>query len=257
MPNKQTKIKPLSLSKTFLNSGKIIKKTWPELLLIIFIVSSVVIAVLFLLMLIYVLLVKYNVLQVSYFFTFNLIWQTLSYIIFMIIAAVAQIMIIQQLLTPEMKFNNIFKSIATHFLPFFCLTIAINLIFLIASLPLYISVFLFLLNKIIFCIISSIIGIILTILFASYFIFSPFILIDEKKSCLSSLRASVSLANKNLPNLIYKLIILAIIFVILDGFALIILPVAYVGKILASIIFLIMIIFTFAYLLALYQEFKD
>ncbi len=255
MPN-QTKIKPLPLSATILNSTKIAKKNLPELILIIFLMISIIIAALFLLNLLYFLLIKYNVVKINYLFTFNFIWQIFIYILSLGIAAIAQIMLIQQMLTPEVKFKSIIKSIKNNFLSFLVLMFAINIIFLIASLPIYTSIFIFLLGKTVISIISLVLGIILTLLFAGYFIFSPFILIEEKTSWLKALKDSFALSGKNLPNIIYKLIILAIIFIILNGLAIIIMPVPYVGTILGSIIFLLMIIFTFTYLFALYREFK-
>ncbi|HDQ22704.1 MAG TPA: hypothetical protein ENN28_01880 [Candidatus Uhrbacteria bacterium] len=256
MPSQQTKIKPLPLTKTFSNSFQIAQKSWPEMVLIIFIVISIIIAVQFLLPLIYFLLFKYNLIKEEFFYTFHLIWRIISYIIYLIIAVIAQILMLNQLIKPQINLKENFNAIKKFFISFLGLTISVNILFLIFSLPIQVGVFLFLFDQLVLGFIALILGIALTLLLATAIIFSPFLLIEKKISCPSALKLSFDLSRRNFPNLLLKLIVIALLFIIINGFATIFFSIPYAGFILGSATFLLMIIFAFTTLYAIYREFN-
>ncbi len=243
----------------FLNFSKcfqIIKKTWVNLILAIFFTLSLVLAISIISILIYYLLRHFNFVNENNFFTFRLIWNGLGYLIFMAVAAFAQILIINNLLNTQTDLKTTLKSVKIVFPSFFCLTIIINIIFFILTIPIYVAIFLFMFNNLILGVLSFILGIILILFAATYLIFSPFILIEKKKNCLAALKESFSLSKGKEAKILFKIIILALILVILNWITVILTPFYIIGAILSSIVFILMILFVFAYLLTIYQEIK-
>lgn len=256
-PMQQTKKNPLSLAQLFSKSFNIAKATYLNLILTIFFIISIVLAFLLLSMLVYYLLFQLNIVNAAQFFTFRLIWQIITYIITLSIAVTAQILIINFLLNPKLHFKANLKSIKPYFLNFFILSIIINILFFIATLPIYVGLTLFIFDFHVLGAISFVVGAILTLLLTSYLIFSSFFLIEYKLSALAALKSSYTLAKYNILNIIFKIIVLALIIIILNSLMIIFSPLQIFGTILSAFVFIIMILLSYTYLFAIYKDFKS
>jgi hypothetical protein len=197
-----------------------------------------------------------GVINVTNVFLARLIVNIATTIISFIIAVMAQYLIINSLLNPNLKFSSNFKNIKKFFRNLFCLTLIINVIFLIVTLPIYVAVFLISLDKIAIAMIALIMGLILSLLTTCYLVFSPFLIIDEQQPCLKAIVISFNLSAKKIANLILNIIVLALIIIILNSLGLLLYKIQYAGLFISSLIYLLMIIFAFNYLFALYQNYK-
>nr|MBD3359300.1 hypothetical protein [Candidatus Buchananbacteria bacterium] len=233
-----------------------LKKSWLDLLLIIFFIFCLLLAFLLIAFFTYIALLYYGVVSFNIIFTYRLIWTIVTYLVTFIIAVIAQLLIINSLLKPRKKFIENLNSIKKYFWQFLILTIIINILFVIFNIPIYVSIFFFALDNLILGIISLIFGLIITILLTSYLIFSPFLLIDKNTSWFESIKKSFSLTEKKLFQVIFNVIILALIILILNTISVLVLQLDIIGLVLSTIIFIIMVFTAFIYLFAMYQKFK-
>jgi len=252
------KAKPLSLAKFISKTWEIIKTSWLNSLVVMLFILGIIIITVIVLALIWKIFLVLNLIQLAYIWTFRMLWQFLTALILFIIAVLAQFLLINSLLNPQVKLKENLKSINQVFWPFLCLTLILNLIFLLASLPFYISIFLFLLNNLVLGVISFIVGVVLILFLGSYLIFSPFILIEKKLSFLEAIKKSFILAEGNFGNIFLKIIVLGLILLIFNGLSLLaMLAPIIIRAILNGFIIMIMILVGFAYLFALYHDFKS
>lgn len=252
----ESKIHHNSLITVFTSASKNLKKNWSILLLSVFFIICIALAFFILENLVYYSLISLNVINITNVFLSRLIFNIVTTIISFIIAVIAQYLIINSLLKPDLNFYDNLKNIKPCFWSLFCLTLIINVTFLIVTLPIYAAVFLITLDKLVFAAISLIFGLALALLATSYFVFSPFILIEESKTCLNSIIKSYNLVTPKLPNVIFNIVLLALIIIILNGFGLLLAQIGLIGLVISSIIYLILILFAFNYLFALYQNYR-
>jgi len=238
----------------FKKSFKIFVQNWAQLLLIVFFIFCLFLAYMLIQNMAFYLLTKYNIINETNVFLSKLIIKIITTIITYLIAVLAQFLMINNLIKNENELTANLKSFKQYFWNFLAVTIIINILFSIVTLPVYVAVALIILNKFVLGGISIIVGIILAVLLTSLLVFSPFILIAEKKSWYASLGASFSLATKNLWGIIFNLILLVLLLILINGIAVLILPVYFVGAILGSLIYLFIIIYAFVFLFALYQN---
>jgi hypothetical protein len=258
MDSTTLKAKPLSLAKFISKTWEIIKISWLNSLIVMLFILGLVIITIIVLALAWKILLVLNLIQLSYIWTFRMLWQFLTALILFIISVLAQFLLINSLLNPRIKLKKNLKSMKQVLWHFLCLTLILNLIFLLASLPLYISIFLLLLNNLVLGIISFIVGVVLILFLGSYLIFSPFILIEKKISFFEAIKKSFILAEGNFSNIFLKILILGLILLILNGLSLLVmLAPIIIRAILNGVIIVIMILTGFAYLFAIYQDFKS
>jgi hypothetical protein len=232
------------------------KKSWLDLLLVIFFIFCLLLAFLLIAFFVYIALLYYGIVSFDIIFTYRLIWRIAVYIVTFIIAVIAQFLIVNALLNPQQKFIKNLRSIKQYFWHFLILTIIVNVLFVIFNIPIYVSVFLFVIDNLILGIISLIFGLIITILLTSYLVFSPFILVDNNTSWLEAIKKSFSLTENKLFRVIFNIIILALIILILNTISVLIAQLDIIGLILSTVIFVIMVFIAFIYLFAMYQKFK-
>lgn len=237
-------------------SLKTFKDSWLNLILITFFIICLLLAFLLIAFFIYIALLYYGIVSYDIIFTYRLIWKIAVYLVTFIIAVITQFLFINSLLKPKMSFVNNLKEIKIYFWRFFFLTIIINVLFIIFNIPIYVAIFLFAINNLILGIICLIFGLIITLLLTSYIIFSPFILVEKKTSCLTAIKKSFAITEKNLFVVILNVIILAAIILILNTFSVLITQINTIGLIISTFIFLAMILISFIYLFALYQKLK-
>jgi len=250
--------KPLPLNKQFSKTWELIKTNWLNSLFVILFATICVIAVAIILSLIWKLLLFLNIVQFYGIVFYRFAWQILTAIIFFILAILAQFLLINAFLNPQIKLKQNLKSIKQIFWQLLLLSIIINLLFLLACLPIYISIFLFLLNSAVLGAISFILGFVLIIFLSCYLIFSPFILIEKKLSFLAAMKKSFILVGGNFKNVFWKIFILGIILLLLNGLTILItLAPIIIKSILSSLVLLFMIIFGFSYLFVIYQDLKS
>jgi len=245
-----------SLSTLFSATLTILKNTWLNLLLAIFFIISIILALILLSTVIYYALVSKSIINLDAIYSFRLIWQVCIYIISFLISVAAQYLIINTMINPRLELKDNLKSIKNNFSQFLFLNIIIQILFFIITIPIYLSGFLFLFGNIILAIAALLLGIIIIVLFVSYFVFSPFFLIEEKLSFVEAIKKSITSSQNNIFNIIFNLILLAFIIVIINSFSVLIISVPFIGLILSTIISLILIMFSFTYLMALYQNYK-
>jgi len=254
--------KPQSLIQLLITSLKVINKNFANLILTIFIVICLVITAMLLLFLIYYLFIFLNIVNINFIYTYNFIWKSFGSIVYFIIAVIAQILLINVFFKSQINFKENLQAIKKYFWGIFCLTIILQLIFMFFTLPIYVGIFLLALKNIILGILSFTLGIILAVLIVSYVVFSPFILIDKNIGCIAAIKQSIALTKNKLANIILKIIFLSIILIILNILSTYLLPLYILGKmyflasLLGIILFLLMILLTFAYLFTMYQDYK-
>jgi hypothetical protein len=254
--------KPQTLIQLLLDSLEFIKKNLASLVLTIFIITCLVLAAILFLFLIYYLFLFLGIVKVNFIYSYNLIWKTASSIVYFIIAIIAQILIINTLFQPKINFLNNLKSIKKHFWGFFCLTVILYILFLFFTLPVYVGIALLAFNNLILGLLSFFLGIILALLLVSYVIFSPFILIDQNIGCIQAIKKSIALTRNYLANIILKIIFLTIILSIINIISTYLVPFYSLGKmyyivgLVGIALVVVMILLAFAYLFAMYQNFK-
>ncbi|MFA5188489.1 MAG: hypothetical protein WC460_03965 [Patescibacteria group bacterium] len=256
MDNPVLKQKPLAVIKIWQNTWEIIRKNWLNLLSIIIFITGLIIAILIILWVIWQLCIMLNLIQPSYFLTFNLGWTIISFVVFFLLTLLAQFLIINYLLNPLIKLRENIGAFFNLFWDWLCLNVILNLALLLFSLPLYVGLFLLLTGNTWLGIACLLFGAIIILFFSSYLIFSPFILLDKKLSWLESLKKSFLLASGFFRNILFKILILVLVLLILNSLSTVVLKLQYIGVIISAFILLLMIYLSFAYLFAIYLDLK-
>ncbi|OGY41275.1 MAG: hypothetical protein A2Y67_00520 [Candidatus Buchananbacteria bacterium RBG_13_39_9] len=247
--------KPLTLAESFLETFKLLKATW--LTLVVF--SFLIICLFFVSLL---LLTALNLVYIALAktippYTFNLIYTVIVYILYFLLSTLAQILLINALFRPSLNFKENIATVKKFFKNYLFLSIFTSFIIFLCFLPFYTALFFFLLNNYILGFLSLIINFALIVLAASYFIFSPYILIDKNYSWHLSVKKSWLLAKNNLLNITLKIFVFVLILVILDSLSTLLLYLPYAGPVFAMIIFMIMVLFFFAYPFVIYSDYKQ
>lgn len=185
-------------------------------------------------------------------FTFLII----NYLLVLILASVVQIVTLKIFFDPQLKVSNLISHVKTYFWRFLGLSIIINILFFLFSLPIYVAIFLFAIQNYLLSLIALIVGILLLLLFTSYIMFSPFILIEKQRKVYHSIKESMDLASTNIWGIFIKLISLIVIMIVLNYLATFLVAIPFFGQIIELIaIFLFFIIFII-YLYTIYQNLK-
>ncbi|MBN1325664.1 hypothetical protein JW977_01630 [Candidatus Falkowbacteria bacterium] len=241
------------LRKAFLK----LKEAGGNLLLSVFFIVCLIFVLFFFLGILYYSIISIKIVQTNYLFTFRLIWQIIFYLATYALGVIAQVLIIKSLVSPKEKFNVIISSLKTYFLNFLCLSIFINIIFLVCYLPFYGGIFLLLFESQVLGACSIIISLILNLLAVIFLIMSPFILIEKNKWFIEAVKESFKIASNNFWDIVIKLVIICISLVLLLNISTllcIILPT--LGAIISIILFIPVILLVFSYLFAFYQYLK-
>jgi len=249
-------IKPNIASKTISKTLNLIKSSWLRQLKIIFYVLILIAIILIIMAIIWQILIKINIITLANIITAQIISQVISAIIFFLIAAAAQYLLINQLLNLNIKLKENLANLKKYWAKFLCLTIIINLIFLLTTLPIYVAVFLILLKSYVLGIFTLLVGFCTILFLAAYLVTSPYLLVDKKLFCIEAIKKSFKLAEGNFWQILIKIIILSVILLILNLLTFILISLPYFGALLSGLILIIMIIIAFSYLAVLYQELK-
>jgi MFS family permease len=251
-----TLLKTIFLGQLLKNTWQIIKNTWKNLIKIILLTLLAIILTIIFFSLSWGAILSWQIINLSYLFYLRILLNILNFIVLFIIATLAQILVIQQLLLPEQKLKDAIKLAKKYFMPFLCLSIILNLLVVLFTLPIYVGFFLIILKSYILSAVSIVLGIALILFLAVYLIFSPFLLIDRNLSCFEAFKKSLNLAEGNFVNIFIKIFILVLMIVLLNLISIYLLAITYLGIILSAIIIILMIILSFSYLTAIYQNFK-
>ncbi len=239
------------------NTFAIIKEASGNLLLNVFFIICLTFILFFFFGAIFYLGMNFNIIQNNYLFTFRFAWQAFFYIATFILGVMAQILIIKSLFDTKAKFITILSSLKVYFANFLCLSILINLIFLVCSLPLYAGILLLALNNLILGVTSIILAIALNIIVSVCLLFSSYILIEKNQSCISAIKESYKLASKNFWQIIVRLFFLCVgLIIIFNIFTLISFWLPNIGAALSILLLIPVILFVFAYLFILYRNLK-
>jgi hypothetical protein len=185
-------------------------------------------------------------------FTFLII----NYLLVLILASVVQIITLKVFFDPQVKVSILLSHVKNYFWRFLGLSIIINILFFLFSLPIYVAIFLFAIQNYILSLTALLVGILLLLLFTSYIMFSPFILIEKQNKIYNSLKESMDLASTNIWGIFTKLIALIVIMVFLNYLASLFITIPFVGQIIEiGAIFLFFIIFII-YLYTISQNLK-
>jgi len=246
-----------------LNIGDLFTKTWyilkikfTGLILGIFIIISLIIAVISFAFATYQSALSINFLMTNI-LAFNIGVRIFFYIIYLILGVIAQIIIIDILLREQVRFKENMRSLIKHFWQMFILNIILNLLFLIATAPFSAAAIFFLMNNYILAYASLIAGLALTILAATLFLFSPFLLIDKNLKWLLALKESYDIAKKNLFYIAFDLLILAFVFLILNFFSILLMNLSIIYIVLGSALSIFLIMFSFSCLYAIYMKYSN
>ncbi|OGY41771.1 MAG: hypothetical protein A2Y82_02755 [Candidatus Buchananbacteria bacterium RBG_13_36_9] len=248
-------INRLYLGQLFVTAFQIIKKTWKNLLKIILLILAIILLVSSLIYFIWQFLLSWQAISIPLLFYLRIFLNILIYIAYFLIATIAQILLIQQLLSPQTKFKEIVSFTKKYFPHFLCLTIILNLLILTFTLPIYIGFFLIILKSYILGGAAIILGTTLLLFFAIYLVFSPFLLLEKNLSCWQAIKKSLKLTEGYFVDILSKIVILALIIIFLNLLSVYLLAIPYIGLVLSAFIIILMIIFSFAYLTAMYQNF--
>jgi len=235
----------------------ILKKTWADLVLILFLIICLILGLFIVLSGTYYLLFSTGIVSTNIYYTFNLFWRIAGYALTFVIAVIAQILVINHLIKPNIDFKTNFSQIKEYFASFLCLSIILNILFFLFTLPIYVAVFLFIYNNYILGVIAFALGIFLTLALTSYVLAAPFLIIDNKLKCVESITKSFRLAHSKVSRIILNIIVLAVTIVILNGVSIVIVSIPGAGIVLATVISIFLIIFAFAYIYAIYQELNE
>jgi len=179
------------------------------------------------------------------------------YLVILILASIVQIATLKVFFDPQVTISNLFTGVKTHFWRFLGLSIIINILFFLFSLPIYVAIFLFAIQNYIFSLIALLIGILLMLLFAGYIIFSPFIMIEKQKKIYNSIRESMNMASDNIWGILAKIVILIAAMVALNYIFSLFITIPFVGQIIElAAIFVFYIIFII-YIYTIYQNLKS
>lgn len=254
---KQDKNKLLSPINQIIKTLQVTSDNLADLTLIIFGVIIVGLTAMLGVIFAYYLPVVLKIIQPNQLFLYNIISQALTYILFLLIAVIAQILVVNRLLNPQITFKTNIRTIKKYFVNFLCLTIISNIIFVVLAVPIYVGLFLTIFQQTALAIIAILTGVVAIILAASYLIFSPYILVDENERCIAALKKSAALVKNYLGNIILKIIILALGLALLDNLSLRAIHLPLIGKFLSAVLFAFMIIVSFSYLFVTYRDLKN
>jgi hypothetical protein len=185
-------------------------------------------------------------------FTFNIF----NYFLILILASVVQIVTLKVFFDPILKISNLITSVKSYFWRFLGLSLIINILLFLFSLPVYVAIFLFASQNYILSLIALLVGILLLLLFTSYVMFSPFILIEKRGKIYQAIKESMNLAADNIWDVLAKLIILIVILLLLNYLAAFFIALPIVGPIIELGAILILFIFFIIYLYTIYQNLK-
>jgi len=184
------------------------------------------------------------------------IFLTANYLLVLILASVVQIATIKVFFEPQFKLRGAIASVKTFFWKFLGLSIVLNILFFLFSLPIYTAIFFFSIQDYILSLIALFVGIILLLLFTSYIMFSPFILIEKQSNIHQALKESADLAASNIWGIFLKLIILIVSLVAFNYVISLFITTPLIGgTIEIGAIFLFFVIFII-YLYTIYQNLK-
>jgi len=251
------KNKPLSFSSLYFRIKEIVKTNWLSSLIIIAFIFIILAIIIIILTLLGFVLIKFNLVSQFAFSTSTIIWQAIIAVIFYLAAIFAQFLFINNLLNPGIKLKENLSSFKINFWNFLCLNIIINILFLLATMPIYIAAFLLSLNNLILGIICLLFGYVLILFLASYLFFSPFILIEKKTSCPESIKLSLNLVEGKFWSITSRILILSILLLLLNKLSLIVYNLPLIGSLLSLIILIILILLGFVCTFALYQDLKS
>jgi hypothetical protein len=241
----------------FAEAFNILKKTWADLILILFLVICVILGFFIILSGIYYLIFSTGLISLNNLYTFRLFWTLFTYILTFLIAVIAQILLITHLIKPGIDFKKNLIEVKENFVSFLGLSIILNILFFLFTLPIYVAVFLFIYNNLILGVISLGLGFALTLSLTAYMIAAPFLIIDKNMKWLEAIKQSFQLTHNKIGNIIINIIILAITVVILNSLSILIVVIPGAGIVLATIISIFLIIFAFSYIYAIYQKVKS
>lgn len=186
-------------------------------------------------------------------FTFLII----NYLLVLVLASVVQIVTLKIFFDPQIKISGMITDVKSYFWRFLGLSIIINILFFLFSLPVYVAIFLFAIQNYILSLIALLVGILLLLLFTSYIMFSPFILIEKQKKIYHSIQESMNMASANIWGIFLKLIILIVVMILLNYLASLFITIPIAGQIIELVgIFVFFIIFII-YLYTIYQDLKS
>jgi hypothetical protein len=245
----------MKLVTLFKKSWRNLKPSFPYLILSIFFIIILVFALFtleygFFILLVYLKIASKQVL------IFNASIKILVYLAYLALSVVAQIIILNNFFDSSLRLGQNLRTLKTHFWQMLLLNIAISIIFVVVSSPLYASVLFFLLNNPLLAYFSTIIGYFLIIVAACFLLFSPFVLMDQKISWLESIKKSYKIAKNNMLEILINLLILAILVAILNFVSILLINLMFWYAILGSILVIFLIMFSFSYLYSMYQIYK-
>ncbi len=249
-------VKLMPTSQLFLKCLEIVKQSWLNLLLSFIFISVLILAANLLLTYIYYLLVTFKVITVDNIIVSRILWALSTYLIYFLIAVVAQIVIIYTLMNPKLKFRENIKSVKKHFLNFLFLAIIISILFVIFSLPIYAAIIFFIANQAVLGILSLILGYILILLLSSTLIFSIYIIIEKDEYPLNAIKHTYHLSKSSLSSLAFKIFVLAIMVLILNNISGLLFKLPAIGPALSYIFVIIIMLLILVYPFALYQDLK-
>jgi hypothetical protein len=191
-----------------------------------------------------------TVLAVRY--TFKII----NYLLVIILASIVQIITLKTFFEPQLKISKLISHVKTYFWRFLGLSIVLNILLFLFSLPIYVAIFLFFLQNYLFSLIAFLIGIILLLLFTSYFMFSPFILIEKQTKVYQAIKESIDLASTNIWSVFSKIIALIVAIIALNLLASLFITIPYIGQIIELLAIFVFFIIFIIYMYTIYQNLK-
>lgn len=236
-----------------------LKKTWASMLLSIFVIACTAMIIVCVTALIYyfpLLLGWFNI-DGSNILLFRYIWNLVTSLLLFFVGVGAQILMVFTLFNPSSTFKAKILSVKENFWSFLWLTLATYLLAIICSSPIYVSVLFFVVNEIVLAMISLILGLTLLLSLTVYIIFSQFIIIEKKQSWVSAIKQSFKIAEKNLFNVVFNVILIVLFCMAWANLAYTLEFIPVFGVVLSffALIFLALILFT--YLFSMYKEFKN
>lgn len=249
-------VKFMTTSQLFLRCLEIVKQSWLNLLLSFTFITVLLLAANVLLTVIYYFLIVWKFINADNLLITRMLWTLSTYLIYFLIAVIAQIIIIYTLINPKLKFRESLKSVKKHFLNFLFLSIIISVLLLIFSLPIYAAIVFFIANQAVLGFISLILGYVLILLLSSTIVFSVYIVIEEDEYPLNALRHTYSLSKDRMASLTFKIFILAVMVLILNNISGLLFKLPVIGTSLGYLFIVLIMLLVLTYPFALYQDLK-
>jgi hypothetical protein len=246
----------MKLKTQFAPSWQILKTSFPNLILSMSFIISLILAFSMLSYGAFYLFVYLKVVNPQNVLFFNISVRLILYLGYLILGALAQILLLNNLLDSKLALGQNLHSIKSYLWQMLALNIIIGIIFFVISSPLYASVLFLAIGNIILAYISTIFGYALIIIVAALLLFSCFILIEKKLNWLNSIKESVKISKNNLMEIIVNLLILGVIFLILNTISILFFQLMFWLAIMGGIVIIFWILFSFAYVFAMYQNYK-